>query len=171
MQAVLRRTFLAEKQAARRLAKRKDKNAREARKTRREQERFVRRDETGDIKTARQVRREDYELGPLAPRRDVGLKSETYGTIHTNRMRGEVLTMEERLKVNPSGGRFNNIVAGDRVVLLEGQDKGRIGKVITLDRERQEVTIEGLNMVCHILPPFSCCRASPDFTLKPRHWR
>lgn len=147
MQAVLRRTFLAEKQAARRLAKRKDKADREQRKTRREQERFVRRSETGDIKLARQVRREDYELGPLAPRRDVGMNKETYGTIHTNRMRGEILTMEERMKLNPSGGKFSNIVEGDRVVLLEGTDKGRIGKVISLDRSRQEVTIEGLNMV------------------------
>lgn len=56
--------------------------------------------------------------------------------------------MKERLEVNPEGGRYANIVEGDRVVLLEGRDKGKIGKVLSLDRQRQEVTVEGLNLVC-----------------------
>lgn len=152
MQAVLRRTQMAERQAARRLAKRKTKYDHQMRKTRREQENFVQREAKVDIKLARQVRREDYELGPLAPKRDVGAKKDTYGTIHTNRIRGEELTMEERLRLNPSGGKYSNIVVNDRVVLLEGRDKGRIGKVVSIDRARQEITVEGLNMVSHISP-------------------
>lgn len=148
MQSVIRRTLLAERQAARRLVKRRTKNHHEEMKTRREHERFAQKQVTGDIKNARSARREDYDLGPLAPRRDVGLKKETYGTIQTNRLNGPKLTMEERLAVNPSGGRFANIVAGDRVVVLEGKDKGRIGKVQSFDREKQQITVEGMNMVC-----------------------
>lgn len=148
MQAVIRRTVLAERQAARRLVKRRTKNQHEEMKTRREHERFAQQHLTGSIKNARSARREDYDLGPLAPRRDVGLKKETYGTIHSNQLHGQKLTMEERMEVNPSGGRYANIVAGDRVVLLEGKDKGRIGKVQSFDGEKQQVTVEGMNMVC-----------------------
>ncbi len=101
-----------------------------------------------DIKAARLARREDWELGPLAPKRDVGLKKDTYGTVNTMRLRGRELTLEERLKLNPEGGRYPTIVAGDRVVILQGRDKGKIGKVAALDAARQEVTVEGLNMVC-----------------------
>jgi large subunit ribosomal protein L24 len=107
----------------------------------------VKREIATDIKAARLARREDWELGPLAPKRDVGLKRETYGTISTSRLRGKELTLEERLKLNPDGGRYPTIVAGDRVVLLQGRDKGKIGKVASLDAARQEVTVEGLNMV------------------------
>ena len=148
MQAVIRRTVLAERQAARRLMKRRTKNHHEEMKTRREHERFAQQHLTGSIKNARTARREDYDLGPLAPRRDVGLKKETYGTIHSNQLHGQKLTMEERMEVNPSGGRYANIVAGDRVVVLEGVDKGRIGKVQSFDAEKQQITVEGMNMVC-----------------------
>jgi ribosomal protein L24 len=41
-----------------------------------------------------------------------------------------------------------NIVKGDRVVLLEGRDKGKIGKITNVDTKRVECTVEGLNMVC-----------------------
>jgi len=40
-----------------------------------------------------------------------------------------------------------NIVADDRVVLLEGRDKGKIGKVVSTDPKRNECTVEGCNMV------------------------
>jgi large subunit ribosomal protein L24 len=148
MQKVIRRTILAEKQAVRKLQRRRDKHAADRAKTAREQVRFSRLEETKDIKIARKVRREDWDLGPLAPRRDVGDVKDTYGTIHTSRLRGEELDMKKRLEVNPSGGRYPTIVKGDRVVLLEGHDKGRIGKISEIDFKRQECTVEGLNMVC-----------------------
>ncbi|KFY14579.1 hypothetical protein V492_02546 [Pseudogymnoascus sp. VKM F-4246] len=162
MQAVIRRTVLAERQAARRLVKRRTKNNHEEMKTRREHERYAQKNLTGDIKNARAARREDYDLGPLAPRRDVGLKKDTYGTIHSNRLHGQKLTMEERLAVNPSGGRFANIVAGDRVVVLEGVDKGRIGKVESFDKEKQQLTVEGLNMVDIAVPKWMMTAEESD---------
>ena len=147
MQKVIRRTVLAEAQAARRLARRKERFEREKAKSKRENIDFIRRGESADIKLARRTRREDWELGSLAPRRDVGLKKETYGTIDAMRIRGEIMSLEERLRVNPEGGRYANIVVNDRVVLLAGRDKGKIGKVIEMDAKRQEVTVEGLNLV------------------------
>lgn len=147
MQKVIRRTVLAEAQAARRLARLKERFEREKAKTKRENVDFIKRGESADIKIARRTRREDWDLGPLAPRRDVGLKKETYGTISSMRIRGETMSLAERLLVNPEGGRYANIVVNDRVVLLEGRDKGKIGKVIEVDAKRQEITVEGLNLV------------------------
>jgi large subunit ribosomal protein L24 len=152
MQKVIRRTILAEKQAARRAAKRRDTARRETRKTNREQNIYVRKDATQEIQKRRAERKEDWELGPLAPRRDVGDKKETYGTISTQRLRGPLLEARERWEALKSvGGRHLNIVADDRVVLLEGRDKGKIGKVISTDLMRAECVVEGLNMVCTTL--------------------
>jgi large subunit ribosomal protein L24 len=150
MQKVLRRTVLAEKQAARRLSKKRDKKRFEAAKGNREQNAFVRRDVAKEIKQRRFERREDWELGPLAPRRDVGDKKDTFGTVSTQRMRGPTLTTPERRDaLKDVGGRYLTLVKGDRVVLLEGRDKGKIGKITSTDRIRAECTVEGLNMVCN----------------------
>jgi large subunit ribosomal protein L24 len=139
---------MAERQAARRLAKRKDKAQREWAKSNREQVNFARRDEITQIKNAKLVRREDYELGPLAPRRDVGDSKETYGTIIGQRIRGQPLDHRKIEKVmEPFGGKYLNIVPEDRVVLIEGRDKGKIGKVSKIDARNGELTVEGLNMV------------------------
>lgn len=149
MQKVIQRTILAEKQAARRLAKRKDKIARDWRKSNREQRLYTRSDEVAQIRNAQRARREDYELGPLAPRRDVGSAKETYGTINGQRIRGQPM---ERVKIEEAlknvGGKYLNIVVGDRVVLLEGRDKGKIGKITATNLSAAECTVEGLNMVC-----------------------
>lgn len=148
MQKVIQRAVFAEKQAARRLAKRKDKAQREWAKSNREQVNFARKDEIAQIKNAKQARREDYELGPLAPRRDVGDAKETYGTILGQRIRGQPLDHRRIDKVlEPVGGRYLNIVTGDRVVLIEGRDKGKIGKVASTDAKKGELTVTGLNMV------------------------
>jgi large subunit ribosomal protein L24 len=153
MQQVIRRSVLAEKQAARRLAKRKDKTTREWAKTNREQSRHIGREATGQIKQARLNRREDWELGPIAPRRDVGDSKDTYGTVHTQRMRGTLLHDKDRMEaLKTVGGRYLNIVKNDRVVLLEGKDKGKIGKIIAVDAGRAECTVEGLNLVSPRIP-------------------
>lgn len=149
MQKVIRRTLLAERQAARRTEKRKAIKLREWAKTNREQTNYALRDVKNDLVKARQARREDWELGPLAPKRDVGDYKEKYGTISTNRLTGPELERKDIDKaLETVGGKHLHIVTGDRVVILEGRDKGRIGKVKETSRERAEVTVEGLNMVC-----------------------
>ena len=154
MQKVIRRTILAEKQAHRRNAKRRAAKKFETAKGHREQNAFVRKDLTQGIKQRRLERREDWELGPLAPRRDVGDKKDTFGTVSTQRMRGPVLKEERREILKQVGGRYLNLVKGDRVVLLDGRDKGKIGKILSTDKLRAECVVEGLNMVCpHSLPP------------------
>jgi large subunit ribosomal protein L24 len=154
MQKVIRRTILAEKQAARRLRKRKEIQKRERQKTDREQNAFVRSEVMQNLKSRRFERREDWELGPLAPRRDVGNKKDTFGAVSTQQLRGPTLTFPERKeKLKGLGGFRLNLVKGDRVVLLEGRDKGKIGKITATDTWRAECTVQGLNMVGTTSPP------------------
>jgi large subunit ribosomal protein L24 len=148
MQKVIRRTLFAEKQAARRLVKRKEKQVRQWANIMRQQQGSVRKLETSQIKAARLARREDLELGPLAPRRDVGDAKETYGALSPDQIRGMELDYRKRDEILESvGGRFLNIVKGDRVVLLEGRDKGKIGKIIDTSPKSGTCTLDGLNMV------------------------
>ncbi|KAH6674492.1 hypothetical protein B0J14DRAFT_617202 [Halenospora varia] len=163
MQKVIKRTVLAERQYARKVAKRKDNNQRAWAKSNREQVLFSRRDETTAIRSGRHFRREDYELGPLAPKRDVGEWTDKYGTINSQRTRGDLMEKEKvKKELEPFGGHFLNIVEGDRVVLLEGRDKGKIGKIRSVDKRRAECTVEGLNRVDVSVPSWMIQKEDPD---------
>lgn len=162
LQKILRRSTMAKNQVARRLAKQKAKENRDQRKSDRESAIYHYRLHKDLLSKERLARREDWELAGLAPKRDVGNQKETYGAVDGQLIQGPKLTKEqseERMK--DFGGRFLSLFVGDRVVLLEGRDKGRIGKVIKIDRDRAECTVEGLNLV-RTLPSSSC-----TMTLRP----
>ena len=38
---------------------------------------------------------------------------------------------------------------GDRVKVIAGKDKGVIGEIIAIDRERERVTVQGVNIAKH----------------------
>ncbi|KAK2625324.1 hypothetical protein QTJ16_005693 [Diplocarpon rosae] len=164
MQKVFRRTIMAEKQVARRLAKKKDKYQRQLWRTENEQNQVHRADEIKTLKTARAVRREDYELGPLAPRRDVGDEVETYGTISMQRAQGRTLHGKEISDILEfwGGAKNINIVKGDRVVILHGRDKGKIGFVTRVDVKRAEASVKGLNMIDIAIPAYMISKEDPD---------
>jgi large subunit ribosomal protein L24 len=143
MQKVLRRTALAKAQYARKAERRRERLAREARRSRVGEDKEHSRLAYRDIKEARLRRREDWELGPLAPVRNVGDARETYGSMEMKRVRPIDLAEEERIK-------FWNIVQDDRVVILEGRDKGKIGVVKSIEKKSNMVTVAGLNMVSHL---------------------
>jgi large subunit ribosomal protein L24 len=140
MQKVIRRTVLAERQAARRAKVRKSKYDSEKRLLDFQEAILRRRSVIQTLKDARIARREDWQLGQLAPRRDVGAQRDTYGTTDTRLLRGPELPKSEQMKFFP-------IAAGDRVVIMEGRDKGKIGRVRSTDKVRNELTVDGLNKV------------------------
>lgn len=81
----------------------------------------------------------------------MGTKREKFGTVSTQMLRGPILEKGQREKAKEFiGGNTMNIVKGDRVVLLEGKDKGKIGLITEVDVSRAEFTVEGLNMVCSL---------------------
>ncbi|KAG0652417.1 hypothetical protein D0Z07_1023 [Hyphodiscus hymeniophilus] len=155
MQKVIRRTILAEKQAIRRNASRSEKRKRDALKNTLEQQGFHRGQEIKDIKAARVARREDWELGPLAPKRDAGANKLTYGTIHTMRTKGPVLSeRQQKERSKYVGEKYKTVVVGDRVVITEGRDTGKIGQVVEMDHERGECKVDGLNMMDVRIPDY-----------------
>ena len=91
------------------------------------------------------ARREDWELGPLAPARNVGDAKETYGAMEMERVRPVDIAEEKRVK-------FWNIVENDRVVVIEGRDKGKIGIVKSLEKKSNMVVVGGLNMASRCFP-------------------
>jgi len=95
------------------------------------------------IRAARVARREDWELGPLAPRRDVGEGAETYGTVGKKLVEG----VKQRGVEKKDWG----IRQGDRVVVTGKweRERGRIGEVGEVRSEKGEVVVKGLNLVCN----------------------
>ncbi|KZF25752.1 hypothetical protein L228DRAFT_280969 [Xylona heveae TC161] len=145
MQKVIRRTALAKTQHARKAARRADKNVAINRKISRQNDNVIYKGVFDDIRTARQVRRENWELGPLAPRRDVGDAKETYGTIDARRLQTQKKQKESTLML---------FAAGDRVVLTEGRDQGKIGSVREVRAATNELVVSGLNLVDVAVPAF-----------------
>lgn len=144
MQKVLRRTALAKRQVARRAANRAGKNRSDDRKIRLKGQSLIDTEFRTHIIAARNSRREDWLLGPLAPKRDVGDSKDTYGTVSTQVLR----------RMEKAEGEWKDwcIVEGDRVVVVEDghRDRGKIGTVRETRVKAEECTVEGMNQVSHL---------------------
>jgi large subunit ribosomal protein L24 len=141
MQKVIRRTLLAKRQAARRNAVRAGKSSSDARELRKMGLKRISQSLRADTQAARVARREDWLLGPLAPRRDAGDAREAYGAVDTVRMQ----SVE---KVKGTWRRWG-IVEGDRVVIVqEGhRERGFIGIVSEVREKSEDCIVRGLNKV------------------------
>ncbi|OTA53477.1 hypothetical protein K449DRAFT_417343 [Hypoxylon sp. EC38] len=148
MQKILRRVATAERVAAKR-AKTKDlkwfkKNKKETSEQQRQQLEMVK----DEFSAAKQAIKDDWELGPLSPRRDVGNWAGAKGAISEARyaVYGHITLAMRNRRCQWAGGAYNlNLATGDRVVLIDGPDKGRIGKIVQIDHDKAEVVVEGLN--------------------------
>ncbi|KAI9733250.1 MAG: hypothetical protein M1834_003334 [Cirrosporium novae-zelandiae] len=140
MKRVFRHAALAQRQAKRVEAK----FARENRLAEKWQNIAVRKNQVrlanDEIKEARKAWREDWFMGPLAPRRDVGENKDTYGATASERLQSLKVPEAKRQK-------FINIVPGDRVVITvkRHRDYGKIGVVLSVEEEAETVTVQGLN--------------------------
>ncbi len=47
--------------------------------------------------------------------------------------------------------RKNLLKVGDEVVIIAGNDKGKIGKIIDFDRKRGKIKVQGVNMQSHFI--------------------
>ncbi|KAI9801297.1 MAG: hypothetical protein M1833_002867 [Piccolia ochrophora] len=140
MQKVLRRTALAKAHVAKRIANAAEKRAAAERKAKKFEHRSVAQEASQDVRDERRRRREDWDLGPLAPKRDVGDQTGTYGAMDGRRLKLKEIPREKRI-------RFWSIVPGDRVVIIDGKDKGKIGEVKTIDAKTNGLTVGGMNIV------------------------
>ncbi|KAL9605005.1 MAG: hypothetical protein Q9219_000193 [cf. Caloplaca sp. 3 TL-2023] len=141
MQKLLKRTAQVEKQAARRKQVARSKNASDTRKLLRLQEKVYNKARKEVYVSARRAQREDWNLGPLAPRRDIGARAETYGTIP--------LRMLENVEKMEGDWKKWGIREGDRVCVVGPgeREKGKIGVVREVKEKAESCKVQGINMV------------------------
>ncbi|KAK7532447.1 mitochondrial 54S ribosomal protein uL24m [Phyllosticta citribraziliensis] len=162
MQKVLQRTAMAKRQAARKAEIAAEKKKLRESVVSRLQSVQVNQKVADQVREARRHRRENWELGPLAPRRDVGGEKKLYGTVVAERMRQFPVHPDRRLKFTP-------FATGDRVVLLKGRDKGKIGEIKEVHDESQTLTISGLNTAEVPVPDH--LQGQPELGLMDRPYR
>lgn len=172
MQKLAKRAAQAQRQAVRRAARIADEN----RRTEQNRARRYLKEANAEIRTnihdARRARKEDWELGPLAPKRDLGFNG--YGEVSTSR---RDWSQNGQYKINPelavkrcawAGGVKQFCLApGDRVVIVDGQEKGKIDRVKSVHPEDGFVLLEKLNRVCTDVPSFTNTSANIGRPLKP----
>ncbi|KAK3304578.1 uncharacterized protein B0T15DRAFT_400250 [Chaetomium strumarium] len=149
MEKILRRVRMAERQVARRVKRRNElvhaikKNERTGMIARSRKQAGV------ALNTAIKARHEDWELGPLAPRRDVSQVDEFgnyWGSISSERSLLQFALTDEQKNARAAwagGSQYLCIAIGDRVVVTEGPYKGKISSIASMDRSAMTVTLEG----------------------------
>ena len=142
MQKLIQRSKLAEREVTRRkarvFAQRESDKIWEANMQKRDQRQHIR----SNVMQERKARREDWEVGTrLAPRRDIGDRAEKYATVDQSMFSSPNVAKKIREKTKPW------IAEGDRIVMLEGRDKGKIARVTSCDEDSQTVKVTGVNQV------------------------
>ena len=160
MQRVIQRSAAAKRNADRRIQKMVEHHEKGKGWSRRQEAQRIRKYNHSLIKDARLARQEDWARGALAPRRDVGDKAATYGSVDIFHM-----NFSERQEANKP--KWNHIVAGDRVAVVKGRDKGKIGLVDNVDSDRGAVNIQGINMGDINIPDW----AQQESNVEPRSTR
>lgn len=106
-----------------------------------------------NIKDSKKAAKEDWELGPLAPKRDLGFNE--YGVVQTAIRQdwsnyGQIASRPEIAEKRcawAGGLKKLNLAPGDRVVILEGHDKGKIDTIKTLQPDTGSLTLENHHRV------------------------
>ena len=92
------------------------------------------------VKAERMNRREDWMLGPLAPNRAAGKDGGGYGMLPFHSTKLPFVAPGDREE-------YFNFAPDDRLVVVKGRERGKIGKVSEIDEERQSVTLTNVNTV------------------------
>ena len=161
MDKLLKRVRMAERQVARR-AKR-FREAAEGNERNQNKRQIVRaqRNAGRQIAIAIKHRHEDWELGPLAPRRDVSRVDESgnyWGAIPTAQaqLQNPFLTDEQKQARSAwaGGSQYLCLAPGDRVVVLDGPYKGRITNITSIEKENMTVRLGEDIVFNQMIPEF-----------------
>jgi large subunit ribosomal protein L24 len=151
MQKLMRRTAQAERQAMRR-SKKQTKMFKMARQREEFRQRMSATKEThASLKDAARRRREDWEMGALAPQRDTPLRDNNgsyWGSLTLQRNLADNLPEKQRdLACRWAGGRKTLCLkAGDRVAIMDGPDRGKISHVKYVQEEGAFVGLQAENL-------------------------
>ncbi|OJD31003.1 kow motif domain protein [Diplodia corticola] len=147
MQKAIQRTAMAKRQAARKSQKATEMEKAFDRRSNRKELQQIKTATNRAIADAKLRRREDWLRGPLAPRRDVGEWREKFATVDTRR--AQLPDADPYLK-----DQLSPFAEGDRVVILKGRDKGKIGEVNEVDEDSRTVRIKDLNLADVYIPEY-----------------
>ncbi|KAK6499615.1 hypothetical protein TWF481_009980 [Arthrobotrys musiformis] len=137
MDRVIRRTILAKAAVARRYAREAQAKVAYKRMKRAQYDAMLR-DHHRYVAKIRSEIVEDVKMGPLAPIRGRDAK---------DRVARDLPTADAmRLPEVDEPRRFFNIAAGDRVVILSGKDRNKVGVVKEVDPDTDSVKVQGLNV-------------------------
>lgn len=153
MDKILRRVRMVEKQALRRRTRQRKATSKGVSKQEQQPQVKEATAEVGlSIRNAKIARHEDWDLGPLAPRRDVPriLDHNPAGNLHwgtisigramsTTKLRP--LDLEDRCRW-AGGAEHLCLAEGDRVVITEGTHKGKIDKIMAIQKEYGVVRLQ-----------------------------
>ena len=141
MDKLLKRVRMAERQVARR-AKRTERGLelQELKNVRRTKI-GLRKQAGRQLAVAIKNRHEDWELGPLAPRRDTSRVDEDgnyWGSISADHASLQITLTKEQKEARAAwagGHQYLCLAPGDRVAILDGPYKGKISKIKSIDKE------------------------------------
>ncbi|CAM1509459.1 Fc.00g031980.m01.CDS01 [Cosmosporella sp. VM-42] len=148
MQKLAKRVAQAQRQAGRRAVKDAQKEQIGYKLRNRQALRSAVSEVKQNLKDAQRARREDWEMGPLAPKRDLGFNGygmfgESVRTDWSNyglyQPRPELV---EKRCAWAGGVKQLNLEVQDRVVILDGPDKGKIDKIKSINVQSGHVTLE-----------------------------
>lgn len=172
MDKLVTRTIKAERQVARRMAAATKKAHRLEYRERIRRAKGAIEDLNRNVAESRRVRHERWEMGPLAPKRAIenghGIAAEM---ARSGKQAGEFLMrpFEREARCGWAGGsKFLNLVAGDRVVILEGHDKGNIDTIASVNAAAGTVELKEFAKVCARRAPGSSAADAVTDTLSRR---
>ncbi|KAG5931540.1 hypothetical protein E4U53_001711 [Claviceps sorghi] len=148
MQKLVKRAAQAERQASRRARQQMERQNIDNRIRNRQALRSAVSEIRQNLKDARQARKDDWELGPLAPKRDLGFNN--YGAIkesvrqdwtNAGTHQQKIELIEQRCAW-AGGVRQLNLAPQDRVVIMDGPDKGKIDRIKGVQAGSGTVTLE-----------------------------
>ncbi|KAM0286067.1 hypothetical protein ACHAQH_001075 [Verticillium albo-atrum] len=154
MQKLVKRTAEAQRASARRTSKKALEVYRRSKLERRSEQSQNIEEIAGDLRAARVARAEAWDLGPLTPRRDID-GNFTHGATLLSRNRPQTpfkaWEIEQRCAW-AGGSKILNIVKNDRVVVMEGPDKGKIDLINHIDLNNGVVELKTLGKYLTIVP-------------------
>ncbi|KAF3167826.1 hypothetical protein TWF788_011066 [Orbilia oligospora] len=137
MERIIRRTILAKASAARRYAREAQLKIAYKRMKRNQYDAMLREHHRYVAKIKSELV-EDVKMGPLAPIRGRDAKDRIARDLPT----ADAMRLPE--VVEPR--KFFNIAVGDRVVILNGKDRNKVGLVKEVDPDTDSVKVQGLNV-------------------------
>lgn len=111
-----------------------------------------------NLKDAQRARKEDWEMGPLAPKRDLGFNkygmfSESVRNDWSNYgLHQPTAKVVEQRCAWAGGVKQLNLAVEDRVVIMDGPDKGKIDRIKSINVQAGHVTLEEHHRVRRTLP-------------------